>query len=1051
MDIQPAFSGQPTEHCDIEQEIRFSLVMYGGVSLAIYMNGIAQEFRHLVRATAPDPTASGQLKNRNPESTESVYRRLGQLLSQTEVRPHAPCAGEPVRTRFVVDTISGTSAGGINGLFLAKALVNDQKINALRDLWVDAADILDLINDADSVKNTPLDPPKPPKALLNGQRLYYQALKALNEMDESGPKPARPSPNVDELDVFLTTTDLRGVPTALRLSDQAVYERRHKNVFHFSYRPENDDKDDDFKDTNPFLAFAARCTSSFPIAFEPMSLCATEPVLKQVYKNGWEAYGAKAERWKRFYRNYEDPVADTAADPTASQDRRKAELGFVPFPQRFFGDGGYLDNKPFGYAIDTLSLRKGRMAGARKLVYIEPSPEAVTSEVDGRQPDAITNAASALTLPLNDTIREDLQHVLARNRMIERIQRFTNGMEEDLDTFQYLSLLPADEWRKKSLPEMIKMMGSSYGGYHRLKVAMVVDDLAALLASAVGLDTGSDECVAIWYLLRAWRLQRYAPTPSGGKQSENEFLYNFDFLYPVRRLALLASKIDELSRADSSARKLAKQIHLEDVWPADRDIEGFRVELRALRKVVADVDDTLAVARRQLWRREDNPFEAEVKALGISSKTLGAILSGENDQDRLTKATAIVAKTGAQLDALGVSIAKRFEKLTAVARKKITDALDSQNLADGDVAVNARRLAAHYYYAFETYDVLTLPLLHATDIGELIPVDVVRISPLDARSLIDESSSERRKLAGTKLLHFGAFLDRSWRVNDITWGRLDAAERLVNVLLPGSAHQQMRDALIREAQEIILKESVEADNGVHLAGLLSEAMSRTPALGHDEAALRELIEKAETPDVRSRMQAALLACLHPAKWREYYATKYQVKSGLEPQRTLAAISRSTSVIGELLKAISRDESISGTPAAVVARSGRVLGAFAAAAVPGSIWKRLTSHWIALVTIAALLLIVAGPLLQQDGVSRVGWCVLAVLGVTQIALIALGSYITGSRRVRRALISVMLFVVVVLATIGGWTSVGWVTTHSANLVAVAWSKSIDWVRHLIGRP
>ena len=34
------------------REIRFAVVMYGGVSLAIYINGVAQELFKMVRATA---------------------------------------------------------------------------------------------------------------------------------------------------------------------------------------------------------------------------------------------------------------------------------------------------------------------------------------------------------------------------------------------------------------------------------------------------------------------------------------------------------------------------------------------------------------------------------------------------------------------------------------------------------------------------------------------------------------------------------------------------------------------------------------------------------------------------------------------------------------------------------------------------------------------------------------------------------------------------------------------------------------------------------------
>lgn len=39
----------------LTQEIRFAVVIYGGISLAIYMNGVAQELLKLVYATALEP------------------------------------------------------------------------------------------------------------------------------------------------------------------------------------------------------------------------------------------------------------------------------------------------------------------------------------------------------------------------------------------------------------------------------------------------------------------------------------------------------------------------------------------------------------------------------------------------------------------------------------------------------------------------------------------------------------------------------------------------------------------------------------------------------------------------------------------------------------------------------------------------------------------------------------------------------------------------------------------------------------------------------------
>ena len=42
----------PSPQAVHKQEVRFAVVMYGGVSLAIYINGVAQELLRLVRSTA---------------------------------------------------------------------------------------------------------------------------------------------------------------------------------------------------------------------------------------------------------------------------------------------------------------------------------------------------------------------------------------------------------------------------------------------------------------------------------------------------------------------------------------------------------------------------------------------------------------------------------------------------------------------------------------------------------------------------------------------------------------------------------------------------------------------------------------------------------------------------------------------------------------------------------------------------------------------------------------------------------------------------------------
>ena len=90
---------------------------------------------------------------------------------------------------------------------------------------------------------------------------------------------------------------------------------------------------------NPFLAYAARCTSSFPFAFEPMQLKDIAP------------FAPLAPTWAKFFP--EDPQH---------------------YVERPFADGGYLDNKPFSYAIDMLGTHHAALPVDRKLLYVEPSP-----------------------------------------------------------------------------------------------------------------------------------------------------------------------------------------------------------------------------------------------------------------------------------------------------------------------------------------------------------------------------------------------------------------------------------------------------------------------------------------------------------------------------------------------------------------------------------------------------------------------------------------------------------------------------------------------------
>ncbi|MCS6860582.1 MAG: patatin-like protein, partial [Abditibacteriales bacterium] len=618
------------------REVRFAVVMYGGVSLAIYINGIAQELYQWVRATAPEkPTGEGPRLAKFADSELSgsarAYRKLSHLVADPTRRLADIKDNEPIRTRFVVDILSGTSAGGINAIFLAKALANDQQIEQLKQLWINEADIALLINDKGSVKGLELPPQDPPESLLNSQRMYRKLLDALDGMDS--PNRSRDecrSPYVDQLDLYVTATDISGLVLPIRLSDRVVYEKRHRHVFHFVYATEfasGDDRNDFHANNNPFLAFAARSTSAFPFAFEPMRLCDMDEILQTVphYRDDPSSKSTDP-RWRVFFRDYLRPSPN-------------GKLSDSDFPRRAFGDGGYLDNAPFSHAIATLLRRRADLPVDRRLIYIEPAPAHPEREsVSLDKPDAIENVMAALlVLPRHETIREDIQRIMEHNQLIERVSRVIRGFERDVELYYQQGRpqpLLREDWARQDLTAMIQSKGVFYGIYHRLKVGAVTDELAALITRVAGFNEDSQEFLAIRYLVRAWRNKHYVIYRSDGQRpTQNQFLVDFDLSYRLRRLNFLQNQITKIYHLDERAgdehggdrdarwyaRETMRLSGVEYIPKTAEETQKFRADLLEIKREINDIFVYLRrVGRKLRSRGDDNPLRGVVAAVDIS-------------------------------------------------------------------------------------------------------------------------------------------------------------------------------------------------------------------------------------------------------------------------------------------------------------------------------------------------------------------------------------------------------------------------------------------------
>ena len=121
------------------EEVRCAVVLNGGVSLAVWMGGVALELDRLVKARARHVR---------------IYEQLLQLTG---------CSAR-------VDIVSGTSAGGVNGAALALAQVNRlADIAQLRQVWAEQGRIEVLLRQPVSGS---------PASLLKGDEHFLPELNA---------------------------------------------------------------------------------------------------------------------------------------------------------------------------------------------------------------------------------------------------------------------------------------------------------------------------------------------------------------------------------------------------------------------------------------------------------------------------------------------------------------------------------------------------------------------------------------------------------------------------------------------------------------------------------------------------------------------------------------------------------------------------------------------------------------------------------------------------------------------------------------------------------
>ena len=481
-----------------KKELRLAVVIYGGASLAIYMHGVTKELLKLVRASKvlhemgrdkAQTVAYTDGPDHRPHDTEAVYF---ELLKQINAKSHF---------RVILDVIAGASAGAINGVMLAKAIVDDSLLGGQTPTWLSDADVEYMGREMSPWKKWYLYPllrllffwlPRdigansetreklarvvrsswfqPP---LSGSRLCHIFFDALERMGKTRREGSTLLPAGQRLDVYASITDLAGYPRTIRLHDELLArENEHAAYCRLTHLQTDDGRrETDFDDTNlPGLVWAGRASSSYAGAFAPFHHAEMRNVTRERDMD-WP------EEQKFLHYN------------VFVQDGTPAARVFDP-ADRYFVDGGIVNNKPFAAALEALSNRPADRHVERCIAYIEPDPNVEEVIHPERNLGYLSTLRAALsTIPRNQPIVDDLNEIVAQDARVRINRRIVDANSDhihdlvselqEIHEHQALSTDLVTYLRTEILQRAEDQMGIAYHAYVQRRVWRLTEALVA--------------------------------------------------------------------------------------------------------------------------------------------------------------------------------------------------------------------------------------------------------------------------------------------------------------------------------------------------------------------------------------------------------------------------------------------------------------------------------------------------------------------------------------------------------------------------------------------
>ena len=281
--------------------------------------------------------------------------------------------------------------------------------------------------------------------------------------------------------------------------------------------------------------------------------------------------------------------------------------------------------------------------------------------------------------------------------------------------------------------------------------------------------------------------------------------------YRQRRLNYLDGRIERLLRFDDRGyaflMKFAGDASLADVKSLERDLDvALRNAKQRLSKVFIELRGDLAGLSR------DDELGTLFGAVGLTPADLTAILAGARGQaESISRAAELIAerKLMTALDTAAHTVADKVSQPLIDAAARVETALESdqrrrRSEGNGDRLGGPRPPAGALRGLRLRAAADGLPGGGRGRSRRGDPDQPEGCGQPDRREHSRRPShpeKKRTKLAGVAIGHFGGFFEQGWRKNDILWGRLDAAERIIETILSaGTTRGKSGARRIRQAR-----------------------------------------------------------------------------------------------------------------------------------------------------------------------------------------------------------------------------------------------------------